>query len=563
MTLAFWVLGLILCLARPSDAVLGEALVVMLVLWIFSFLDAYFTAIEINRGQDDLVDDQNPRVAVTLNLLTAGFGYFYLGEQVKGLFLFVALQVARFTLPTSGYWGVSIGLLLVVVQVAVALDAYRIARRRVKERLAAEPVVAALGSAAPASRLPVQVPAVLACMLPFAFIVFIVVGLAFNSIRSGKRTAAAALNHRVTVEQNVERNQDRSDSQHARNDVPVTVVDFATAVQDVQRVRRKAEGRKNEVLNLKQDVQMFSATLNAKKMDPSDAMVAHYYRALALALINGVHEEEGEAMDVAGARTARADLDKIIKSDGVVTYVPEITQSNAEYWAGSIARNQLHDEKLAYSYWKKCAASKHAGCINIVAGARITGDGGEPVDLNEALALHAGVYETGITFRCAGAMSAMNIAGINYFMGVRRPGDDELEWTKKADALLDRLEEKENSRNVCDRAGVEVDEFLFQLSRRNRDDNILQDAMGRLGDDSKPTKALIQFISGAIDEAGLTAAVNSNKSAEERCSAYFDALWYAELRGKGAMAQRFERHLVDLGKFDCGQEMVFAKKFKF
>ena len=218
-------------------------------------------------------------------------------------------------------------------------------------------------------------------------------------------------------------------------------------------------------------------------------MVAHYYRAVAVHLINSVHEEEGEAVDVAGARTARADLDKIIKADTVVTYVPEISQSNAEYWAGSIARNQLHDEPLAYSYWEKCAASQHAGCINIVAAARITGDGGERVDANEALVMHAGVYETGIRFRCAGAMSAMNIAGINYFMGVRRPGDDELEWTKKADTLLDKLEETENSRNVCDRAGVEVDEFLFQLSQRNRDDNILQDAMGRVDDDSKPTKA--------------------------------------------------------------------------
>jgi hypothetical protein len=558
MALVFWLLGVTFCFARPSTAVVGEALVVMMVLWIFSFLDAYFTALEINKGQDDLVDEQNPRVAVTLNLLTAGFGYFYLGEQVKGLFLFVAIQVARFALPTRGFWGISIGLLLVAVQLVVALDAYRIARRRVKEALGAEPL-AASESPAPASRLPVQVPVVLACVLPAGFAVLVVIGLVVGSIRSGKRPAVTTLNNRGTVP----RSQSRSDPQRVRNDAPVPVVEFATAVQDVQRVERKAERRKDEIPNLKQDVRMLSATLKAKKTDSSDAMVAHYYRAVALALINSVHEDEGEAMDVPGARTARADLDKIIQADSVVTYVPEISQSNAEYWAGSIARNQLHDEPRAYSYWEKCAASAHAGCINIVAAARITGDGGQRVDANEALALHAGVYDTGIGFRCAGAMSAMNIAGINYFMGVRRPGDDELEWTKKADTLLDRLEANENSRNVCDRAGIEVDEFLFQLSQRNRDDNILQDAIGRLDDDSGTTRAVIQFISGAIDEAGLNAAVNANKSREERCSAYFDAMWYAELRGESAMARRFDRHLADLGRFDCGQEIVFAKKFKF
>ena len=31
---------------------------------------------------------------------------------------------------------------------------------------------------------------------------------------------------------------------------------------------------------------MLSATLNARKVDASDAMVAHYYRAVALAMIN-------------------------------------------------------------------------------------------------------------------------------------------------------------------------------------------------------------------------------------------------------------------------------------
>ena len=105
MTLGFWLLALIFCFTHPSTTIVGEALVVMLVLWIFSFLDAYFTAIEINRGQDDLVDEQNPRVAVTLNLLTAGFGYFYLGERTKGLTLFVVMQVARLVVPSTGVLG--------------------------------------------------------------------------------------------------------------------------------------------------------------------------------------------------------------------------------------------------------------------------------------------------------------------------------------------------------------------------------------------------------------------------------------------------------------------------
>ncbi len=528
MTLAFWLLALIFCFAGVSTRLVVVALVVMLVLWIFSFLDAYFTAIETNQGRDDLVDEQNPRVAATLNLLTAGFGYFYLGEQTKGLTFFLAMLAIRFAVRSTGFWGISISFVLAVVQFVVAVDAYRIARRRVNQELGQQPVLAA-ENALPASRLPVQVPVVLACFLPFGFVVLLLFGLAIGSIRSGKRPAVVALKNRAPVA----RSQSSFDPQRVRNDAPAPVVDFATAVQDVQRVQRKAERRKDDIPNLKQDVRLLGATLNAKKTDASDAMVAHYYRAVALALINGVRKHEGEAMDVAAARTARADLDRIIKADKVLTYVPEVSRTNAEYWAGSITRNQLHDEPAAYSYWEKCAANAHAGCINIMAAARITGADGQRVDANQALALHTSVYDTGTNFRCAGAMSAMNIAGINYFMEVRRPGDDEMEWTRKADGLLNKLEEHGSSRNVCDRAGIEVDEFLFQLSQGHRDDNILQDAISRLDDDSGATKAVIQFISGAIDEAGLNSAVGSEKSPRERCSAYFEGMWYAELRGEG------------------------------
>lgn len=558
MTLAFWLLGLIFCVAHPSTAIVGESLFVMLVLWIFSFLDVYFTAIEINRGQDDVVDEENPRVAVTLNLLTAGFGYFYLGERTKGLILFVAMQVARLVVPAAEFWGITIGLGLLIVQMLVALDAYRIAHRQLKQRLAqveTQPVQ----DVAPASRLPVQVPVVLACLLPFGFAALGVIGLALGATRTGRRQPNVAGKGHPEVGLGVGASAPRQ----ARNDIPVPVVDFPTAVQDVQRVQRKSEPGKDEIPNLKQDVRLLSAALSGRKVDESDAMVAHYYRAVALSMINMVHERSGEPMDVPGAHTARADLDKIIGAAKIFSYVPEVNRTNAEFWAGLVARNQLHDEPAAYSYWEKCAREDHAGCMNIMASARITGSGGQKVDLNEALALNTSVYNTGIRFQCAGALSAMGVAEINYFTGVSRPGDEVLEWTRKADGLLDQVEALESDRNVCQRAEIEVEEFLFQLSQGHRDDNILQDALSRLDENSVATKVEIQFISGALDEAGFSSAVNSIKSQDEQCSAYFDAIWYSELRGEGAMARRFDQHLVDIGKLHCGQELVFAKKFKF
>jgi hypothetical protein len=180
VTLGFTLLGLVLCLAGDPN-MRGVGITLVLVLWIFSFLDAYFTAGEINAGEDAQVDVQNPRVAVTLNLLTAGFGYFYLGERTKGLAIFVGMQVARFTLPrVAGYFGGIITLVLLLLQVLMAADAYRIARAQLKEALGPRPE----GSAAPTpSRLPAFVPIALACVVGTGFVLLSVIGLAFLAAR--------------------------------------------------------------------------------------------------------------------------------------------------------------------------------------------------------------------------------------------------------------------------------------------------------------------------------------------------------------------------------------------
>jgi TM2 domain-containing membrane protein YozV len=557
VTLGFWLLGLVLCFAQASTALFAYALVTVLVLCIFSFLDAYFTAIEINQGQDELVDVQNPRVAVTLNLLTAGFGYFYLGERTKGVTIFVAMQVARFIFPTTGFWGVSVSLALLVVQLLVAADAYRIARRQMKEALG--PEASGPGeSAAPASRLPVQVPVVLACVLPVGLVVLVVIGLVLASTNSGRRSAAARLGNQPALAR-----PEYGSNPYPHDDKPIPAVDLPSAVEDVQRAQRKDARGKEEIPRLRQDVRMLSAILGGRKLDASDALVARYYRALAAAMINLAHEHEGEAIDVSGAQTARADLDRIIGAGEVLTYVPEVSITNAEYWAGIVARNQLHDEPAAFSYWEKCASNAHAGCLNNLAEARITGAGGQKVDAHEALDLHTSVFNSGVKYHCAGAYSAIGIAEINYFTGVRRTGDDELEWTKKAEGLLDQLEAAENNRNACHRSEIEVEDFLFQLSRGRKDENVLEDAISRLDDDSAPTKAVIQFISGAIDEHGFNTAVNSTKSQGARCSAYFEVMWFAELRSESALARRYYQRLVNIGKFHCGEELAYAAKFKF
>jgi TM2 domain-containing membrane protein YozV len=175
--LALWVIiGLGLNHGKENEEVWGLAVLAVLVLYIFSFLDGYFSACEINACSDTQVDVHNPRVAATLNLLTNGLGHVYLGEHRKGFVLFVLLGTAERALSqaldsspctaTADSSGYVIGCLQAGTQ-------------KLKEAQDVEPVAAAMqDSTRFESGLPPAVPVSLACLLLLGLIGLAAIGLA-------------------------------------------------------------------------------------------------------------------------------------------------------------------------------------------------------------------------------------------------------------------------------------------------------------------------------------------------------------------------------------------------
>jgi hypothetical protein len=129
---------LVVLLVAPSESALfwGMALRASIVLYGFAFLDAFYAAREINTGIDQYMIGNNPRIAAMLNLLTAGFGYFYLGERTKGLVWFFASRIL-FSMSTDGKSNV-IAMIVEFACVVVAADAFRIARRKLQESFPTE-----------------------------------------------------------------------------------------------------------------------------------------------------------------------------------------------------------------------------------------------------------------------------------------------------------------------------------------------------------------------------------------------------------------------------------------
>jgi hypothetical protein len=129
---AAWIIGFeLLCLlaiAGGAGQLHAAALITAPALYIFAVVDAYFSAREWNAGVTGWLVGENPRITAILNLTTKGFGYFYLGDRTKGIVCFLAMCFGQaLLLQRTNIWTQALAISL---QVAIALDGYRVARER-------------------------------------------------------------------------------------------------------------------------------------------------------------------------------------------------------------------------------------------------------------------------------------------------------------------------------------------------------------------------------------------------------------------------------------------------
>lgn len=239
-----------------------------------------------------------------------------------------------------------------------------------------------------------------------------------------------------------------------------------------------------------------------------------------------------------------------------------VSISDALYAAGIVSQMQLHSEARAFSYFEKCAALDHAGCLNIMANAKMTGQGNEKVDFRAAIDYHVKVFNTGTHYHCAGAFSAQSIAAISYFTGTAPPQGDELEWIEKALDLAGQLAAEDKKAQGCEQSGWLVDEFLYRLARGDRQDALLDVASAKSALDANVTNAVVGLLSGRLTSNGFSSAMRLAKTDLVKCSGYFRGLWYAELTKRYDLAQDYYQHILDQRAPGCDIEILFARKFK-
>jgi hypothetical protein len=296
--------------------------------------------------------------------------------------------------------------------------------------------------------------------------------------------------------------------------------------------------------------------MDAKRLNDVGITIAYFFRAKAKARLNAFKNEQNQRYDVDLARASLSDYDKVIQR-GVDAQGWGANPASAGYTAGGVAKGQLKSLPLAYAYWERCAQKGHAGCMNIVADARLTGKDGQKADAKQSVEWNTKVYRTGTKYNCAGTYSAWSIALITFFTGVKSDEGDTMTWFRRATELVDTLPP-----DYCHRARLEVDEYMVRLSRDDSSAALLSRAGNHKSNDDVD-RAELQLLSGALDFSAFDEAAAKIKSASDRCDVHFHALWLAEIKGNHKQAQAEHQALLKVGQEECATELVYAKKFGF
>ena len=303
---------------------------------------------------------------------------------------------------------------------------------------------------------------------------------------------------------------------------------------------------------LQADIATLGKHIDSQQFTGTELTAAYMVRATAEDMLNRLYLYADKPADLALARQALADYDKVIAA-GQEKQVPAF--ADAAYEAGGIANGFLKSQPLAYSYYAKCAEAGHAGCTNIMAWAYITGAGGVKVDIQNALAMHKRTWQTGIEYNCAGSFSAGTIGLLTFITAQTFEGADSVGWLERSVDLATQAGKKTGNEKACLSAGNYVSEYIVRLARGESRPDLLDKAEAFGDPDASPA---LELLRGRLDWDGFNKAVAAGDG-NDACLLRFYGLWIATVRKEAAVAQAQKIALYELPPERCETERALAR----
>jgi hypothetical protein len=273
-------------------------------------------------------------------------------------------------------------------------------------------------------------------------------------------------------------------------------------------------GRLGAVSPLYNQLGILKNSLAAGQHDRT-GFATHYYIGNLEGLITSVTQLSGGKVDRGMGQEALTNFD-IVLAHGEDIPEWQVNLSNANYLAGNTVYAMDGANEMTMRYWNTCATMGHPGCVNNVANELLHKPAPSDEDIRNAIGLHALVVKTGIQARCAGQFSAVMLAKLVHFTGIRRPGDDEIALLDTAQALYRELQEAIHAKDPCGGAGIDIDQYMMRFDRGEHHE-ILLDQVVRNG----TVMAADRRISGRQDRRRQDERSDRGERGAERVHAEF------------------------------------------
>jgi hypothetical protein len=338
--------------------------------------------------------------------------------------------------------------------------------------------------------------------------------------------------------------------------------DLAAAVAGINSARINLEHLSSDsVSELARNVDTLDTAINSGRVtDPNASLVLKYYRGVGREMLILQNKRMGFPVE-------KSELQAVLNDFEAVANVPDsesvrVLRPEGMYAAAQFLSHFMNDDVRAFTYYGKCAELGHAGCLNVMAFAKMTGDGGQKVDLREAAAIHLQVYKTGTEFGCAGPFSARSLAMIVHFTGVKPTEDDEFEWLHKAYRLMDKMTVGARGAATCGIAGLQVIDYLMRYEGGVRRTDILKNVLSNDTDLSPDDTATLRFLSGDMAEGDFQAEIAKRKVPSQQCELEFIGLWNAAIGKRMDVARAYHASMKSKDSDStCRYLLVFTRKY--
>lgn len=225
------------------------------------------------------------------------------------------------------------------------------------------------------------------------------------------------------------------------------------------------------------------------------------------------------------------------------------------YRGGLLAQNSANQPELAAQYWRACAWSGHAGCLNIMADYSLSGRYGIERSVRNAVFFDQQVVKLGRAFHCAAGYSAVRLVASTYFWPDVVSQRNWRGWLDVVQEFTVPGGDLANAKNECGAFGVQTQSYVFK-HKAGLDTNQQIELASRFID-NKAQKALLDWLQARGSVQAAMSAIPELPDPVLQCEAAWVMLLHSHFTHQ-SVPYRFALHKL-ISTDECDKNLMIKQ----